>query len=362
MSTETVYPQQGSPGDEVALFHRTLASMCRAGVPLGPALETLGHDLDRGALRQAVVELKRQVDAGTPLHEAYKAMGRVFPPLYAAMLEAGAASGDLVGALDDIAGQASLRASVTHGLRRALAYPLVTAVVVILLGVYVLGVTVPHSGLFDLHRQMGLEMPAATRTAQYLTANYVPQLVVGGCASAMVLLLLFGAWVANPLSGRVFDWPVMRALPGIRRLRRLATLATGLSTLSTLVRRHVPLDKALDLVAAQDGSRLVCDQVAAAGAAVRRGASLSAAVAQHDVLEPSLVGLLAAAERSDVVVDVVGDVAQLCEQRFRRLVERLTVVLEPVAQLLVGVLVLWVFYVYFAAFFPVFKLTGTLGG
>jgi general secretion pathway protein F len=120
--------------DDLALFHRSLAQLCRAEVPLGKAFRVLDGELERGSLRTAVREMAEAVEAGTPLAEAYAQQSDAFPPLYRHLVEGGMACGDLPGTLEEIARHASKRAEVAERLRRALSYPLVTAIVVLVGG------------------------------------------------------------------------------------------------------------------------------------------------------------------------------------------------------------------------------------
>ncbi|MFQ5504519.1 MAG: type II secretion system F family protein, partial [Planctomycetota bacterium] len=56
----------GEAADELALFHRTLAEMCRQKLPLPKALRILGEDLGRGRLGREIESMAKEVEQGMP--------------------------------------------------------------------------------------------------------------------------------------------------------------------------------------------------------------------------------------------------------------------------------------------------------
>ena len=77
--------------DQVALFHRTLAELCRSDVPLPRALRAVADDLGQGPFAEAVRAMAEDVEAGQSLGDAYAAHAQAMPPLYAGLVEAGIA-------------------------------------------------------------------------------------------------------------------------------------------------------------------------------------------------------------------------------------------------------------------------------
>ncbi len=58
-------------GDDLALFHRVLAELCRSEVPLPRAFAILRAEFARGPLRSAVDAMAEETGNGVPLAEAY---------------------------------------------------------------------------------------------------------------------------------------------------------------------------------------------------------------------------------------------------------------------------------------------------
>ena len=315
--------------DELALFHRTLAELCRSDVPLPEAFRILQADIARGRFKEAVRELAQDVENGVPLGEAYARRKKRFPPLYCALVEAGMVSGDLPGVLDEISRDAARRADITHRLKKALAYPLMTALVVLLVG----------GALFWI-------APTTRELTEAMTGESpppVPAIALGALACVVAATLLYA-------------WRKGTRLPIVGPLRAQAAKCSFASTMALLLRRNVPLPAALDLASEASGSG-VAKRVRAMAVAAHGGAGLSDALAKGELLEPSVAWLVEAAERSGCAADAFDDIAEIYRRRLDRGVERMTILVTPLAELVVGVVV---FCCAFGYLLPLLRWTSEL--
>jgi len=304
--------------DELALFHRTLAEFCRAEVPLPRAFEALQGDLRRGRFRDAVAALAAEVQEGAPLGEAYARRRGTFPPLYRALVEAGIVSGDLPGVLEEIARHAARRAELRGRLRHALAYPLVAALFVLGLGSVLVFVAGPT--LFGLAGQMGLPSPLPYAAG-----------ALGVLAFGMLFALVFG-FVRN-VDGVGFRLPVLG------RVRLQGARSSLAATLALLLRRNVPLTTALALGCEACDDRRLAKRLRVASEGAAAGAKLSEVLRESHTFEPTLLWLVEAAEGTQDLPRALDDVSDVCARRFERAVDRLSVLVTPSAELLVGAVV-----------------------
>jgi general secretion pathway protein F len=316
--------------DDLALFHRTLAELCRADVPLPHAFRALQGDLRRGRFHDSVAALAAEVEEGVPLGEAYARRKDSFPPLYRALVEAGMVSGDLPGVLEEIASHASRRAELGARLRRALAYPVVAAFFVLVLG----GALVLLAGptLWGLVAEMGLPSP-------------LPY----AAGALAILALLFLAALALGWARRV-DGGGLR-LPVLGRIRLHAARSSFASTLALLLRRDVPLHTALPLASEACDDRRLAARLRAAAAGTASGAPLSAVLRDARAFEPTLLWLVEAAEGTRDLPRALDDVARVSVRRFERAVDRLSVVVTPAAELLIGATVFFLAYSFLVPLF-----------
>ncbi len=340
---------------QLALFHRTLADLCRAEVPLGRAFRIMEGDLRRGRLREAAAAMAADVEAGTPLAEAYRKRGDDFPALYGALVEAGAAAGDLPGTLEEIARIASVKAEATARIRRILAYPLLVAVfgagVFWFLYVFVIP---PFAAIFaQITDRSGnvLALPGITRLVFALPAM-IPLTL--GIVAAVVLAI---SYLRDPVEGMRAPVGIWMRLPLLGPLRVNAALATMAATLAALLRRGLPLDRALDLVAAAADGPLVRNAATAMARGAREGSSLTDAARESGLLPPSMVWMLGTAEKQGYSERALDEIAGICRDRVTREMDTYTTILGPLMELVLG---LFVGTVVLAIFYPIFRLQSAL--
>lgn len=313
--------------EDLALFHTSLAALCRAGLPLGRALRLVAADLGRSPLAREATSLADAVDAGTPIEKAYAGDRSPFPPLYHALVTAGVASGDLPGALDEAATHARTEGEVARRIRTALIHPVVTAVCA--LGVGTAAVLFASPRLWTISEMAGEGSPTP--------------IAVGALGLLAVLLgaVIFLAFRRSPLGG------VRGAsLPGIGPLRSAAAEAGLVSTLALLVRREVPLHDALAIAAGSCADADLGARVAAAASRVRHGEALAKALAAEHACDASVLWVVESAQGASGVARALDDVGRLLHRRFERGLDRFTAWLRPAAEVVVGLVVLAFAYAY----------------
>jgi type IV pilus assembly protein PilC len=340
---------------QLALFHRTLAELCRCEMPLGSAFRMLEKDLRAGPLRDAATALAAEVEQGTPLAEAYRKHAGAFPPLYSSLVEAGVASGDLAGTLDEVARIGFLKAEATSRIRRVSTYPLVVLGFTLVLLWFLFRYIVPQfdsifSQIVD-KRGAPLELPVITRLV--LGADHIVPITL----AALAVIALGIAYLRDPIDGIRAPLGLWMRLPVVGPLRLNAALAIFASTLSVLVKRGLPLDRSLDLVAASSDSPEVRRAATAMAASARSGSSLTDAARDSGLLPPSMLWLLGSAEKQGFTPRALDDIAAICRDRVLGVLDTYSVLVEPA---LLGFLGVIVGGVVMAVFYPILKLQSAL--
>ncbi len=216
--------------DQLLALNEEIAALVRAGVPLERGLVVAGRDL-RGRLGRIAAALSRRLSRGESLPEALEGEGQSIPPLYRAVVEAGARSGRLPIALEGLAqyvrGYAEARAAI--GL--ALWYPLLVLTLAYALFVGLVSLAVPA-----VRRGVRFAGPARGRSvALAVVGRRVGALLVAGRADLLFMLLI--AWVRSgsggTISGEVMElaaaFPVDEVDPGQLRDRQLLRAARALA-------------------------------------------------------------------------------------------------------------------------------------
>lgn len=349
-------PHETKEGADLALFHRTLAEMCRSELPLPRALRVVEADLESSPLKDAVRAMADDVESGTPVAEAYAAQAKRFPPLYRALVEAGAAAGDLPGVLEEIADHAAARGEIATRLRKALAYPMIAAGFLVVIGTALLVFVAP---LFvELSTTVTDTTPATLRGETVPSSTYSVALAVWmGMIATAGAVAVASMWLRNPMDGAASGGAARYRVPVLGRLRYDADVAALASTLALLVRRRVPLPRALDLAAEVTESGPLRRVALAAADAAHEGGGLAGSAREAGLFAPSLLWIVEAAEKRGEAAAALDDVARIYRQRLARAVDRASVVITPAAELVIGIAVLLLTYSFLA---PIMDLTRRL--
>lgn len=314
---------------DVALFHRGLADLCRANVPLPRALRILQFDLERGPMAREAAAMAEEIDRGVPLAEAYARREKHFSPVYRALVDAGlSAGGALPEVLEEIAIHASTRAKIVERMRRTLAYPMIAAGFVVVIGTLLVLFVRPGENVM-------LQSGGSVSPSTYVPLSSALGLL--GLAASLALLYTF---LRKPIDEGRSPRTLGFTLPLIGAMRLYAAKASFAATMALLLRRHLPLPKALRLTAAATDDQAMKDRVERMAQRAESGSGLSEAVEAGDMISPSLSWLLESSANQNGASDALDDIAAIYRQRLERTAERVAILAAPVAQLLIGLVVL----------------------
>lgn len=311
---------------DLAHLHRSLADHARRNQPLLQSLAIVGEEIEHRPLRRATQRMRAALETGSSAGEAWSAGAPEVPALYGALIEAASGSGELDAALDQIAEHAERSSNLAQSLRQALTGPVLTAVLCLVFG----GLAAVVAG------------PALVQLTETTAgASPVPIAAIGaGILVLFVVLAIVVTRMRSPLARGRFGMPVVGAL-------RLNTVRTDVAaTLRLLLRRGLPLPRALALTAASVPEGPAREAVSRMHAEADGGAGVRESLASGGLYERSTLWLVESADGSDDVVDALEDLADVHRRRLERGIHRMGVVARPTAEIVVGIAVFFFAYSY----------------
>ena len=325
----------GIPPSTILLTLNQLAVMTQNGVELAEALGHAKQQCHDQRLCQSIERIHNAVGEGSTFSAAVALHGTYFPPKLPAMLAAAEATGDIPGTLgrfcDRLRGELEMRGAIIG----AMIYPVILVLAsTIVMTALMLGVLPQFGRVFD---SMGRPVPAMTQflidTGEFGRANWMylaPSILLGliGC-----FLFRRQRWVKASVGQLVLYAPFIkdasRPLMAGRNFRSIASMVGG----------GVPLLQAVQLT-----RRTVTDPswnrlLSSVETNLIDGASASSAMAKVDFLPSEATQMMAAAERTGRVAEVLEDIGRFYEEDGARRIKRLIVALEPAIILVMGVVV-----------------------
>ncbi|MGK5081459.1 type II secretion system F family protein [Janthinobacterium sp. HLX7-2] len=335
---------------DIALFTRQLSTMMAAGVPLLHAFDIAGKGHAKPAITQLMQDLRRDIEAGSSLQQAFRQFPLLFDELYCNLLAAGEQAGIVQELLARLATHQEKAIALRRQVRGALMYPLAIVLVAIIVTAIIMSVVVPaFRQVFD---SFGAPLPLPTLVVMGLSAFLVRYWLVLLAALVLACLLLRLAWRRWPALRRSTQLQALR-LPLFGPLLRKAALARWTRTLAAMFAAGVPLLDSLDLVGAASGHALYQEATTRIEREIRAGGSLALAMEHSGVFPPLLTQLALIGEESGALDAMLSRAADIIEADIETTVAILTSLLEPALMVVLGVLV---GALVIALYLPIFKL------
>ena len=323
-----------SPMD-VAIATRQLSVLLRSGVPLVEALSALIEQLDHPELKSAFTDTRNQVNEGSTLADALKAHPKIFPTLYVNMVAAGEASGTLEEVLGRLADFLDDQTRLQSKVRGALAYPIVMAVVVVLILFLMMSVVVPKvTAIFENFNQTLPWYTSLLIWVSNILSNYwwlLAVLIGGG-------IYWFRRWQATEEGRKKWDLFVLE-IPLFGPLLIMVAVSRFARTLATLLASGVPVLTAMDITRNVLGNTELMRVVEEARASVREGEGIAKPLRQAGRFPPIVTHMIAVGERTGQLEEMLIHVADAYDQQIEVRVGAVTSILEPLLIVVMGAVV-----------------------
>ncbi|MFM9853451.1 MAG: type II secretion system inner membrane protein GspF [Sphingomonadaceae bacterium] len=319
---------------QLTLFTRQLATLVSV-TPLEESLRTIAVQTEQPHVRDAITTVHANVFEGRRLADAMAREPRSFPPLFRAMVSAGESAGTLPVILERLSVLLERQAVVRSKVITALAYPIVLAVVAMVVVAALMIFVVPK--VVEQFDTVGQELPLLTQIVIGISG-----VMAGYWWLILIVIVVVGflSWQAmrDPKLRLAFDRWMLR-LPLIGRLIRDLHAAHMARTLATMVASRMPLYEGLALTSQTITNRALRVASEDIVEAIRGGGSLSAALKRSEVFPPLLVYLTASGEASGQVDTMLERAADYLEREFDNFTAAALSMLEPAIIVIMGSIV-----------------------
>lgn len=338
---------------QLTVFTRQLATISEVS-PLEEALRLIARQSEADHVRAIIGRVADGVVEGRRLADALAREPKSFPPLYRAMVAAGESSGTLGEILERVARLLERQAEMRGKLISALAYPVVLAVVAVLVVAALMIAVVPR--VVEQFDNVGQQLPLLTRVimgiSAFLASWWWVMLLVAGLGAVAGWFLL-----KRPEVRLWADGLVLR-LPFLGRLLRDLHAARMSRTLATMIESRLPVVEGLRLTAGTVHNRVLRRATEQLVEAIRGGGSLSGALGRAGVFPPLLVYLAATGESSGQLDTMLARAADTLERDFDTFTATVLSLLEPLIIIVMGVVVATIVL---AILLPILQLQSLVG-
>ena len=331
----------GVNNKQLTLFTRQLSTLQDAGLPLLRSLQILESQLKPCKLKNVLIDVCEDVEAGTALSESMAKHPRVFNRLYFKMV----AAGEVGGVLDIILQRLSEFMEKAEKLKRrikgAMVYPIAVISISIVILTLIMIFIIPQ--FKDIFADFEIELPAITlwlvNTSAWVAGSASPEQMVPGAvwviASPFVVWISFKMLRKTPFGRAATDWSFSKA-PIFGPLIRKATIARFTRTLGTLISAGVPILEAIQITAETCGNWVYETALMKVHDSIREGESFAAPLRETKVCDALVVNMIDVGEETGDMDSMLAKIADNYDEEVDVAVGSLVSLLEPLMVIVLG--------------------------
>ena len=336
---------------ELTIATRQLSTMISSGMSLLRTLYVLEEQTDNELLKEAFIDVRKDVEAGLAFSDALARHPKIFNDLYVAMVAAGETGGIMESTLIRVADQLEKDDSLRRQIKAAMIYPSVIGGFALLVLVALITFLVP---VFEqVFKDFGGELPLITKFTVALSHLVIGRwyLMIGSVA---LVVYAFRRWKSSDKGQIQWDRIKLKFPMQIGDIVQKVALARFSRTFSSLVAAGVPMLEAIDITGRTSGNKVIELAMFEVGESVKSGGTLVAPMIRTPEAFPVLVTqMIGVGEETGAIEVMLSKVADFYENQVAAAVKALTSILEPLMIIVVGGIV---GFIVIAMYLPMFKV------
>jgi type IV pilus assembly protein PilC len=335
---------------ELAIFARQLSTMISSGMSILRALYVLEEQTESKYLKETIVAVRKDVEAGLSLSDAMGRHPKVFSPLFVAMTQAGETGGVLEDSLVRVADQLQKDAALRRQVKSAMIYPALVATFAIGVMMALVAFLVPvFEGVF---KEFGGELPKLTQVSVLMSkiVTHYWWLMFG---SAGAFAVSFIKWKKTTWGRRQWDHFRLHVPMKIGTIVQEVSVARWSRTLASLTHAGVPLLQALEITGRTGGNIAVQEAMDGVIASVKRGGTIAAPLAQAPIFPSMVTHMVGVGEETGALDEMLDRIAEFYEEQVEAAVKSLMSILEPILIIVIGAMV---GFIVISMYLPLFEV------
>ncbi|MFH1539027.1 MAG: type II secretion system F family protein [bacterium] len=337
----------------LAVFSRQFSTMVTAGLSLVRALDVLEQQCDDKKLKEVISDVRRKVEGGSSLSEAFQEHSTVFSDLYIHLTRAGEVGGVLDETLDRVADFLEKDQRLRAKIKSSMTYPVAIMIfaVIIVLGLVVFVIPTFQS----IFEGLGIKLPVMTQfliTLSIILRTKPLHILV----TIIVLVIGFRAYVRSP-RGKFQYHKLMFKLPVFGLLMRKITISRFTRTLGTLLSSGVPVMQAMEVTGKASGNMVVEKAVEEVRESLREGESISAPMERSGIFPPMVTQMIAVGEETGSLDKMLEKISDFYDMEVETTLDALTSLLEPLMLIFIGAAI---GFIVISMFLPMLSIINSL--
>jgi type IV pilus assembly protein PilC len=349
LQLEIALPSRVKPQD-LTIMTRQLSTMVSSGMTLLRAFYVLEEQVENKKLKEALMGVREDIEAGLLMSDALARHPKIFSPLYIAMVKAGETGGILEESLMRVADQLEKDDSLRRQVKSAMMYPAVVLSFAVIVLVALMAFIVPV--FVNVFKEFGGELPAITKFTVGLShalTGYWYAWILGTAG----FVIGFKKWRTSAFGRKQWDTLRLKIPMKIGDTVQKISLARWSRTFSALYAAGVPILTAIEVTGQTSGNWVLQKAMEDVKESVKNGGPIAAPLRETPIFPPMVAQMIAVGEETGGLDTMLSKVADFYEDEVAAAVKALTSILEPIMIIFVGAIV---GFVVIAMYMPMFKV------
>ena len=337
------------------LFTKHLSMMIKSGITLSEAVDTISTQTRSNKFHKVLSEISSDIKNGKSFPKSLDKHPKVFDRFYISLIEVGEESGTLSESLDFLAKQLAKEYALKKKIQNALLYPAIVLIAVIVVGIGMSLFVLPK--LIDLFESLDVKLPLTTRILLFF-ANTMKNhgiLVIGGFFALIALfnLSIRLSFVRPKWDRLTLSFPIFGPLFQNEQLTSLCR------NLGIMLKSGLSITKALDVQYHGTENSVFKDYVLRLQKSIDKGKDLQKELSENNYskFSPIAIKMIGVGEKTGKLDEAFLYLGDFFEDEVDSIAKNLSVVLEPIILLVIGLIV---GFVALAIISPIYSLTGSI--
>lgn len=337
------------------LFTKHLAMMVKSGITLSEAVETIASQTPSKKFHKTLTEISDDIKNGNSFPQALKKHPKVFNQFYITLTEVGEESGTLDENLKYLADQLAKEYTLKKKVQGALLYPTIVLVAVSLVGIGMSIFVLPQ--LADLFETLSVELPITTKILLFF-ANTMKNYGIFVISGFVALIILFRIFIKLPIIRPKWD-SFLLSFPIFGPLLQNKELTSLCRNLGVMLKSGLPIIKALEVEYLGTENLVFKGYLEKIQKSVNKGKEIRDELDQgnYSRFSPIAVKMIGVGEKTGKLDEAFLYLGDFFEDEVDNTAKNLSVVLEPIILLVIGLVV---GFVALAIISPIYNLTGSI--
>ncbi|MFA6186371.1 MAG: type II secretion system F family protein [Phycisphaerae bacterium] len=320
---------------DVVAFGFKFAGMCSAGLSIVQCLDTLEKQTDSETMKYIISDIKKNIETGSSLTDAFNKYRTVFSDFFLGMVEAGESGGRLAESLEISAKHLEKQSDLRMKLKAAFTYPVIVIIMCLLIVTALVIFVVPVFS--KIYHQLGVPLPGPTQllfVSSIIVRHWWPGIIITiGIIPFIYAYLHKNKYLKSKWDHFKFSMPIFG------KLYRLVAISQFVRSFAMLITTGVPIIKAFQVATLVANNEKISEMSLDIQKSVQAGNGVAESFGKHKIFPPIIVQLADSGEQAGILGQMLNKGVDFMEKDIDRMTTAMLVKLEPVLTLGMGAVI-----------------------